>query len=112
LIGQNDVVIDPLDYEHRYATVVDAIRYGVSGVGPPDAAAAEALARLSSGDRPLQLPAGLDEARVQAVIANAVERGASGELSDDEVVHVALAGMRDLGVPIGPRPPEDPFPEL
>jgi hypothetical protein len=37
---RHDDVIDPLDYEHRLAMVVDTIRYGISGVQSPAGAAA------------------------------------------------------------------------
>lgn len=46
------------------------------------------------------------------MIVAAIEREKSGELSDVEAVHVALDGLRKLGVPIGPRPPNDSHPDL
>jgi len=105
-------VIDLFDYEHRHLTVVDAIRYGTSNAQSPAAAAAEALTRLRSDEPPLGIPDEVDTMQLEAVIADAVERGAKSELTTDEAAHAALEGMRALGVLIGPRPPDDPFPEL
>lgn len=109
---QDDSVTDLLDYEDHHATVADAIRYATSGVQSPTAAAGEALARLVSGTRPLPLPDDIDQDRLREAIASAVERGANGELSDHKAAHAVLDAMRGLGVPIGPRPPDDPFTDL
>lgn len=103
---------DLLDYEDHHASVVDAIRYAISGAQSPAAAAEEVLARLVSGARPLPLPDQADRDRLREVIASAIERGVDGELSDHEAAHAILDAMRGLGAPIGPRPPDDPFSNL
>jgi hypothetical protein len=99
-------VTDLLDYDDHYATLMDGIRYA-TGDGPqtPELAAEEALTRLKSDFPSLHFANRIDQTELRAVIVAAIEREKSGELSDDEAVHVALDGLRELCVPIGPRPP-------
>jgi hypothetical protein len=44
------------------------------------------------------------------VIVAVIEREKVAEMPDEEAAHIALDGLREQGVSIGPRPPEDPHP--